>query len=52
MIKRLRDAYDLVRLDVTAYPGNSGSVLCVPETGGVPGVISNIFVKEGKEAVL
>ena len=52
MIKRLRDPYDVFQLDATAYPGNSGSPLYIPETGEVVGVINKVFVKESKEAVL
>lgn len=52
MIKRLRDPYDVFQLDATAYPGNSGSPLYVPETGEVVGVINKVFVKESKEAAL
>jgi S1-C subfamily serine protease len=52
MIKRLRDPYDVFQLDATAYPGNSGSPLYVPETGAVVGVINKVFVKESKEAAL
>ena len=52
MIKQLRDPYDVYQLDATAYPGNSGSPLYVPETGEVVGVINKVFVKESKEAVL
>jgi serine protease Do len=52
MIKRLRAPYDVFQLDATAYPGNSGSPLYVPDTGEVIGVINKVFVKESKEAVL
>jgi len=52
MIRQLRDPYDVFQLDATAYPGNSGSPLYVPETGEVVGVINKVFVKESKEAVL
>ncbi|MDX1811437.1 MAG: serine protease [Gammaproteobacteria bacterium] len=52
MIKRLRDPYDILQLDATAYPGNSGSALYDTETGRVVGVINKVFVKETKETVL
>jgi len=52
MIRQLRDPYDVYQLDATAYPGNSGSPLYVPESGEVVGVINKVFVKESKEAVL
>ena len=52
MIKRLRDPFDIFQLDATAYPGNSGSPMYLPETGRVVGVLNMVFVKETKESVL
>lgn len=52
MIRRLRNPYDIIQLDATAYPGNSGSPLYDVETGTVVGVINKVFVKESKEKVL
>jgi len=52
MIKRLRNPYNILQLDATAYPGNSGSPLYDAESGKVVGVINKVFVKETKENVL
>ena len=52
LIRRLRNPYDVFQLDATAYPGNSGSPLYDPSTGGVIGVINMVFVKGTKENVL
>lgn len=52
MIKRLRNPYDILQLDATAYPGNSGSPLYDVKSGVVVGVINKVFVKETKETVL
>ena len=52
MIRRLRDPYDVLQLDATAYPGNSGSPVYEMETGKVIGVINKVFVKQTKEKVL
>ena len=50
--KRLHTPFDVFQLDATAYPGNSGSPLYLPESGQVIGVINSVFVKEGKESML
>lgn len=52
MIKRLRNPYNILQLDATAYPGNSGSPVYDEGTGLVIGVINKVFVKETKEQVL
>jgi serine protease Do len=52
-VQRLRtEPYDVLQLDATAYPGNSGSPLYEPRTGRVIGVINQVFVKESKETLL
>lgn len=52
MVLRLRNPFEVFQLDATAYPGNSGSPLYLPETGEVIGVISSVFVKQSRENVL
>jgi len=52
LIRRLREPYMILQLDATAYPGNSGSPLYAPESGRVLGVVSMVFVKEGREHAL
>jgi serine protease Do len=52
LIKRLRDPFEVIQLDATAYPGNSGSPLYDPGSGRVCGVVNSVFVKESKETVL
>lgn len=52
LFKRLQDPYNVFQLDATAYPGNSGSPLYDPNSGGVIGVINKVFVQESKENIL
>jgi serine protease Do len=42
----------IYQLDITAYPGNSGSPLYLSENGEVIGILNKVFVKETKETVL
>jgi len=52
-IQRLKKGpYQVLQLDATAYPGNSGSPLYEPDTGRVIGVINKVFVQESKESIL
>lgn len=52
-IARLREGnFDVLQLDATAYPGNSGSPLYDPASGRVYGVINSVFIKETKENVI
>jgi len=51
-IAALRDPYEVIQLDATAYPGNSGSPVYLPADGSVVGVINQVFVKGKKEDVL
>jgi S1-C subfamily serine protease len=48
----MRDPYDVMQLDATAYPGNSGSPVFDQQTGRVVGVINSVLVKGNKEAAL
>ncbi len=52
MIRNMRDPYDVLQLDATAYPGNSGSPVYDPRTGQVLGVINSVLIKENKEAAI
>ncbi|PWV60466.1 S1C family serine protease [Plasticicumulans acidivorans] len=51
-IRRLNDPFEVLQLDATAYPGNSGSPVYDPASGRVIGVINSVFVKETKESVI
>jgi serine protease Do len=51
-IRALRAPYDVLQLDATAYPGNSGSPVYLHKTGKVVGVINKVHVKGTKETAL
>jgi len=44
--------YDVYQLDITAFPGNSGSPLYNAETGQVEGILNSVTVKGTKENAL
>lgn len=52
MIRAMREASDMLQLDATAYPGNSGSAVYRQDNGQVVGVINSVFVKGNREAAL
>lgn len=53
VIRRLKSgSFDVLQLDATAYPGNSGGPLFELEKGEVIGIINMVFVKGTKEAAL
>ena len=52
MLKRLEGKFMIYQLDITAYPGNSGSPLYNAENGEVLGILNKVFVKASKETVL
>ncbi len=52
MIRAMRDPYDVLQLDATAYPGNSGSPVYEQATGRVVGVVNSVLVKGNKEAAI
>lgn len=53
VIKRLKaGSFEVLQLDATAYPGNSGGPLIEMEKGEVVGIINMVFVKSTKESVL
>ncbi len=45
----LNDPFTIFQLDCTAFPGNSGGPLFLPETGEVIGVLNSAFIKTTKE---
>ena len=52
-VSRLREGnFELLQLDATAYPGNSGGPLLDVDTGRVIGVINMVLVKAGRESAL
>ncbi len=52
-IKALKDgAFELLQLDATAYPGNSGGPVFDAETGTVVGVINMVALKGTRESAL
>lgn len=52
-VRQLRQgSFEVVQLDATAYPGNSGGPVMNIETGEVVGVVSMVLVKGTKEAAL
>lgn len=52
MVKRLSEPFNIIQLDATAYPGNSGSPLYTLDSGRVVGVINSVFIKGTKEVAL
>jgi serine protease Do len=52
MLDRLEKKFMIYQLDITAYPGNSGSPLYDAQSGEVVGILNKVFVKESKETVL
>ena len=53
LVRRLRNApFPIFQLDVTAFPGNSGSPLYDPQTGEVVGIVNMVFVRSTREATL
>ena len=52
MLEKLDNPSLIYQLDITAYPGNSGSPLYNALNGEVVGVLNKVFIKETKETVL
>jgi serine protease Do len=48
----LREPFDVYQLDVTAFPGNSGSPVFDTDTGKVEAILNSTFIKETKERAL
>lgn len=52
-LRQLRTgSFDILQLDATAYPGNSGGPVLDQETGEVVGIINMVLTKAGKESAL
>lgn len=52
-ISRLREgAFEMLQLDATAYPGNSGGPLFDAETGAIVGVVNMVTLKGTRESAL
>lgn len=52
-VSRLREGnFELLQLDATAYPGNSGGPVVDADSGKVLGVVSMVLVKGGRESAL
>ena len=49
---KLKNPYLVYQLDITAYPGNSGSPLYSAENGEVVGILNKVFVQDSKESLL
>lgn len=53
MVQRLRQGpFQILQLDATAYPGNSGSPVFNAETGELIGVVNLVLVKSTRESAL
>lgn len=52
MLKRLKEPFMIYQLDITAFPGNSGSPIYTKASGEVIAVLNKVFVAQGKEAAL
>ena len=54
VVRRLRDGSNLevIQLDATAYPGNSGGPVFDAETGRVLGIVNQVLVKSTRESAL
>lgn len=48
----MRDPFDVYQLDMTAFPGNSGSPVYDIETGKVEAILNSTFIKKTKERAL
>lgn len=52
LLNRLKNPFFIYQLDITAFPGNSGSAVYDAKTGEVIAVLNKVFVSAGKESVL
>ncbi len=52
-VARLREGnFEILQLDATAYPGNSGGPVLDANTGRVVGVVNMVLVKDSRESAL
>jgi serine protease Do len=51
-IRAMRDPFEVLHLDATAYPGNSGSPVYEQSSGRVVGIVNSVLVKGSKETAL
>ena len=52
-VSRLREGnFELLQLDATAYPGNSGGPVLDADSGRVVGIVNMVLVKAGRESAL
>ena len=50
---RLREGnYEVLQLDATAYPGNSGGPVLDADSGRDVGIVNMVLVKAGRESAL
>jgi S1-C subfamily serine protease len=54
VVRRLREGshLEVIQLDVTAYPGNSGSPVFDTESGRVLGIVNQVLVRSTRESAL
>jgi serine protease Do len=52
IVRRLRNNFAVMQLDITAYPGNSGSPVYDAASGDVLGVVNSVLVRGGRERAL
>jgi serine protease Do len=52
IVRRLRNNFAVLQLDITAYPGNSGSPVYDAASGEVIGVVNSVLVRGGRERAL
>jgi len=51
-LRRLKNPELIYQLDITAFPGNSGSPVVNQKTGEIIAVINKVYVRDGKESAL
>ena len=52
LLNRLKNPFFIYQLDITAFPGNSGSAVYDAKSGKVIAILNKVFVSAGKESVL